>query len=79
LIYAALDDALADFTPGSDAWGICHEFGHTMNEGAHSLFVKKAISPELDKFSHHLGECLHNLTPDIVKKGDYPTIADLVA
>jgi len=80
MIYGSLNDSLNSFAPGkTDAWGISHDFGHAMNEGVHSLFVKHAVSPELDKYSHSIGKCLHNLTPDKVKEGPEPTIADLVA
>jgi len=70
MLYAPVKDSLESFDETDrpkkavdfEIWMACHEFGHTLNEGTHALFVAGAVDPVTDSKSHVVGTCLHSLT-----------------
>lgn len=74
MLWAPLKDGLQHFVyeevPTKDnaqeTWMLIHEFGHCLQEGVHSLFVKGGLSTETDEQLHELARCLHLVTPEKV-------------
>ena len=47
-------------------WLTLHEFGHSLLEGVHSLYMKGGLPTETDRQLHEYTECLHAVTPDLI-------------
>jgi hypothetical protein len=42
---------------------LIHEFGHSLMEGTHSLYVKGGLTTDTDEYLHTLASCLHKIAP----------------
>ena len=74
IIWAPIKDGLQHFTYIEEAtqpevfqaWMTIHEFGHSLAEGVHSLFVKNGIPTETDELCHVYSKSLGLISPKIV-------------